>query len=209
MRQAGARLVAASSEADAAEALRRAVADLMPEGATYKLYLAGDEVSADVVSANSECDYRATLVDVAGLPAVVAAGLAGFRTALFTAVVAAAPTPGGLLRRRSAYLAASPATLHELRPSFDALMAQVAMAIERITLTAEVNRRSSEDYFRTLIRSASDVILILDESETIRYASPSSSAACAPAGAGAASASKRARTDTAQSLVADILPALA
>jgi diguanylate cyclase (GGDEF)-like protein/PAS domain S-box-containing protein len=63
--------------------------------------------------------------------------------------------------------------LQELRPSFDALMAQAAMAIERITLSFEVNRRSSEDYFRTLIRSASDVILILDDNETIRYASPS------------------------------------
>ena len=47
------------------------------------------------------------------------------------------------------------------------------MAIERITLTDEVNRRSSEDYFRTLIRSASDVILIVDDDEQIRYASPS------------------------------------
>ena len=172
LRQAGARLVAASSEGDAAEALRRAVADLMPEGVPYKLYLAGDEVSADALPAQAEIDYRATLVDVAALPGDVAAALAGFPTALFTAVGAVAPSPGGL-RRRSAYLAAAPARLHELRPSFDALMAQAAMAIERITLSFEVNRRSSEDYFRTLIRSASDVILILDDNETIRYASPS------------------------------------
>jgi diguanylate cyclase (GGDEF)-like protein/PAS domain S-box-containing protein len=173
LRQAGARLVAASSEGDAAEALRRAVADLMPDGVRYKLHLGGDEVPAGALAGLPETDYRATLVDVAGLPDAVAAGLAGFRTALFTAVVAATPTPGGLLRRRSAYLAAAPATLQELRPSFDALMAQAAMAIERINLTVEVNRRSSEDYFRTLIRSASDVILILDENENIRYASPS------------------------------------
>jgi diguanylate cyclase (GGDEF)-like protein/PAS domain S-box-containing protein len=172
LRQAGARLVAASSEGDAAEALRRAVADLMPEGVPYKLYLAGDDVPADALPAQAEIDYRATLVDVAGLAGDVADALAGFPTALFTAVGAVVPTPGGL-RRRSAYLAAAPARLHELRPSFDALMAQAAMAIERITLSFEVNRRSSEDYFRTLIRSASDVILILDDNETIRYASPS------------------------------------
>ena len=175
LRQVGARLVAASSEGEAAEALRRAVADLMPEGARYRLYLDSDEVPVHALSGPAETDYRAVFVNVAGLPAAVAGGLAGFRTALFTAVVAAAPTPGGLLHRRSAYLAASPATLYELRPSFDALMAQVAMAIERINLTAEVNRRSSEDYFRTLIRSASDVILILDANETIQYASPSAS----------------------------------
>ncbi|HEY7273113.1 MAG TPA: EAL domain-containing protein [Actinoplanes sp.] len=169
LRQAGARLVAASSERDAAEALRLAVADLMPEDAPYKLYLAAEELP----KGQPETDYRATLVRVADLYGAVAVELADFRTALFTAVTTAAPTPNGLLSRRSAYLAAAPATLHELRPSFDALMAQAAMAIERISLSVEVNRRSSEDYFRTLIRSASDVILILDEDETIRYASPS------------------------------------
>ena len=52
-------------------------------------------------------------------------------------------------------------------------MAQGTMAIERITLTNEVNRRSSQDYFKALIQSASDVILIVDDDEQIRYASPS------------------------------------
>jgi diguanylate cyclase (GGDEF)-like protein/PAS domain S-box-containing protein len=52
-------------------------------------------------------------------------------------------------------------------------MAQGTLAVERITLTKEINRRSSEDYFRALIQSASDVILIVGEDELIRYASPS------------------------------------
>jgi diguanylate cyclase (GGDEF)-like protein/PAS domain S-box-containing protein len=60
-----------------------------------------------------------------------------------------------------------------VQPSFEALVMQGATAIERITLTDEVNRRTSEDYFRTLIQSASDVILIVDDNDRIQYASPS------------------------------------
>jgi diguanylate cyclase (GGDEF)-like protein/PAS domain S-box-containing protein len=40
-----------------------------------------------------------------------------------------------------------------------------------------VIRRDSEAYFRTLIQNASDVILILDEDDRIRYASPSAATA--------------------------------
>jgi diguanylate cyclase (GGDEF)-like protein/PAS domain S-box-containing protein len=60
-----------------------------------------------------------------------------------------------------------------LEQSFQALMAQAIMAVERIVLTDEVNRRSSEDYFRALIQSASDVIMIVGDDDSIRYASPS------------------------------------
>jgi len=76
-------------------------------------------------------------------------------------------------RRKLAYLGASTSTLRLLKPSFDALMSQGAMAVERIALTELINRRTSEDYFRTLIQSASDVIFIIDERDQIQYASPS------------------------------------
>jgi diguanylate cyclase (GGDEF)-like protein/PAS domain S-box-containing protein len=45
-----------------------------------------------------------------------------------------------------------------------------------VTLTGEINRRNSEAYFRTLIVNASDVILIVDDDDRIRYASPSAAA---------------------------------
>jgi diguanylate cyclase (GGDEF)-like protein/PAS domain S-box-containing protein len=173
LRQAGAMLVAATSERDAGEALRRAVADLMPAEVPYELHLVTEDVTADALSDEPGSDYRAAMVRVANLPPATAEHLAGFEFALHTAVVGAGRTPGGPLRCKQAYLAATSATLHSLRPSFDALMAQGAMAVQRISLTDEVNRRSSEDYFRTLIRSTSDVILILDENEEIQYASPS------------------------------------
>ncbi len=52
------------------------------------------------------------------------------------------------------YLAASEPVLWRLRPSFEALVAQGTMAIDRITLNAEITRRNSESYFRTLIQNA-------------------------------------------------------
>ncbi|WP_433083649.1 putative bifunctional diguanylate cyclase/phosphodiesterase [Dactylosporangium sp. CA-052675] len=70
------------------------------------------------------------------------------------------------------YLAAPTEVLQLLQPTFEVLASQAAMALERITLTAEVNRRNSEAYFRTLIHNTSDVILIVDDNDVIQYASP-------------------------------------
>ncbi|MCL6738319.1 putative bifunctional diguanylate cyclase/phosphodiesterase [Streptomyces neyagawaensis] len=59
-----------------------------------------------------------------------------------------------------------------LRETLATLAAQAALAVARIALAQEVNRRNSEMYFRTLVQNASDVILILD-GDQVRYASPS------------------------------------
>ncbi|AGL17405.1 bifunctional diguanylate cyclase/phosphodiesterase [Actinoplanes sp. N902-109] len=54
------------------------------------------------------------------------------------------------------------------------VMARVGgLLTERVALASEITRRDSEAYFRTLIQSASDVILIVGEDDRIRYASPS------------------------------------
>jgi diguanylate cyclase (GGDEF)-like protein/PAS domain S-box-containing protein len=59
-----------------------------------------------------------------------------------------------------------------LQRSIEVLAGQAALAIERIGLNREVVRRNSEVYFRTLVQNTSDVILIVDETDRIRYASP-------------------------------------
>ncbi|MGA4862203.1 putative bifunctional diguanylate cyclase/phosphodiesterase [Streptomyces lavendulocolor] len=59
-----------------------------------------------------------------------------------------------------------------LRETLTTLAAQAALAVARVALAQEVNRRNSEMYFRTLVQNASDVILILDD-DRVRYASPS------------------------------------
>ncbi|MEY9842060.1 putative bifunctional diguanylate cyclase/phosphodiesterase [Streptacidiphilus sp. EB103A] len=78
------------------------------------------------------------------------------------------------------------ADLNELRSVLETLAAQVALALERVRLVKEITRRNSEAYFRTLIHNASDVILILDDDDTARYASPSADSMFGPeVGAGA------------------------
>ena len=59
------------------------------------------------------------------------------------------------------------------RERLETLAKQAEFAIERIGLSEENLRHSSEAYFRTLIQNSTDVILILDDDERIRYASPS------------------------------------
>ncbi|TQE38929.1 EAL domain-containing protein [Streptomyces ipomoeae] len=60
-----------------------------------------------------------------------------------------------------------------LRETLGTLAAQTALAVTRLALAEEINQRNSEAYFRTLVQNASDVILILDDDDRIRYASPS------------------------------------
>jgi diguanylate cyclase (GGDEF)-like protein/PAS domain S-box-containing protein len=66
--------------------------------------------------------------------------------------------------------------LAAVRDTLEVLAGQAALALERISLGEEINRRDSEEYFRTLVRNTADVILIVDDEDRIRYASPSVSA---------------------------------
>ncbi|GAA2629711.1 aminotransferase class I/II-fold pyridoxal phosphate-dependent enzyme [Streptomyces vastus] len=63
--------------------------------------------------------------------------------------------------------------LQELSGPAESLAAQAALALARVGLNEEINRRKSEAYFRTLVHNTSDVILIVDDDNTVRYASPS------------------------------------
>jgi diguanylate cyclase (GGDEF)-like protein/PAS domain S-box-containing protein len=66
--------------------------------------------------------------------------------------------------------------LTDLSTALGILASQVALALERVMLSQEVIRRRGEALFRALVQDASDVILILDDIGTIRYATPSASA---------------------------------
>ncbi|MEU9292278.1 aminotransferase class I/II-fold pyridoxal phosphate-dependent enzyme [Streptomyces sp. NPDC048266] len=70
-------------------------------------------------------------------------------------------------------LAGSEKKLAEISGPAQSLASQAALALERFALSEEVNRRTSEAYFRTLVHNTSDVILIVDDDDTVRYASPS------------------------------------
>jgi diguanylate cyclase (GGDEF)-like protein/PAS domain S-box-containing protein len=63
--------------------------------------------------------------------------------------------------------------LTALAGTLELLAHQAALAIERIMLSGEVIQRDREAYFRTLIHDTSDVILIVDDDGSVRYATPS------------------------------------
>ncbi|MGW1561517.1 putative bifunctional diguanylate cyclase/phosphodiesterase [Streptomyces sp. NPDC002144] len=77
----------------------------------------------------------------------------------------------------SMLLAAGPERrLADVRGSVEILASHAGLAADRIALRREIVHRESEAYFRTLVRSASDVILIVNDDTTVRYASPSAEA---------------------------------
>jgi diguanylate cyclase (GGDEF)-like protein/PAS domain S-box-containing protein len=169
LRVAGASLVAAGNEQEVAAALRTAVAALLPAGEPFAF---GFHIS-EVASRQALHVTETRQVAVADLPVEVATRLPGFARALYCDAVAGGRKPGDPPRHNHTFLGASDKLLNDVEGVYQTLMAQALMAIERITLTDQVTRNSSEDYFRALIQSASDVILIVGHDEQIRYASPS------------------------------------
>ncbi|WP_432068517.1 aminotransferase class I/II-fold pyridoxal phosphate-dependent enzyme [Streptomyces sp. C10-9-1] len=117
-------------------------------------------------------DAGTRLVATADLGADIAAAVAPSTTGLLSPLVVTAPQ--GESSPRGAVLLAGPAdTVAELSEAVTTLASQAALALERVGLSEEINRRNSEAYFRTLVHNTSDVILILDGDDTVRYASPS------------------------------------
>ncbi|MEV7231947.1 EAL domain-containing protein [Polymorphospora sp. NPDC051019] len=186
LRVAGAALVSAAGADEVAEAVRTTVARLMPRGATHRMVFSvnrSDGVPAAAFSvwghgapqpypmsgaaalrrtrmlrtgtlhpglANQLRDYEQTLL----CPMVLDEGAAGI------------PRVGALL------VAAEAEVLVTLRDALEALAAQAALALQRISLSEEINRRNSEAYFRTIVQTTTDVILIVDDDHRLRYASP-------------------------------------
>jgi len=58
-------------------------------------------------------------------------------------------------------------------PSVQILVSEAGLAMERILLTQQRVKRESEELFKELVQDASDAILIIDDDDTVRYASPS------------------------------------
>jgi diguanylate cyclase (GGDEF)-like protein/PAS domain S-box-containing protein len=67
-------------------------------------------------------------------------------------------------------------TLAGLSGTMETLAHQAALAVERVTLSREVIRQGNQAYFRTLVQDTSDAILIVDDEDEIRYATPSATA---------------------------------
>ncbi|MFD5738749.1 putative bifunctional diguanylate cyclase/phosphodiesterase [Streptomyces massasporeus] len=115
---------------------------------------------------------RTVIVPSAALGPELAARLGTLPAVLLCPMVQPGQPAGGELP--GALLAAgSERQLAEMRGSLELLASHAGLTTERIALRREVIRRESEAYFRTLVHNASDVILIVNDDTTVRYASPS------------------------------------
>ncbi|MEV6847744.1 EAL domain-containing protein [Actinoplanes sp. NPDC051411] len=181
LRQASAALVSASDAEQVIVAVRTAVDDLLPADVPHGVVLglaiaeppSGD--AAAQAAADRQAGTAARLVPTRDIDWAVGVRLTHFHMALRCPLVLRDRPTGdplvGVL-----HVGAPTWALPGLQRSIEVLAGQAALAIERIGLNQEVVRRNSEVYFRTLVQNTSDVILIVDEADRIRYASPSARA---------------------------------
>ncbi|MFJ8538354.1 putative bifunctional diguanylate cyclase/phosphodiesterase [Streptomyces sp. NPDC093591] len=119
--------------------------------------------------------HRTLTLPVAVFGPDIAVRLGDLPTALVCPMVQPDRPAGGELP--GALLAAGPERqLAEMCGSLEILASHAGLAMERIALRREIIRSESEAYFRTLVHNATDVILIVNDDTTVRYASPSAQA---------------------------------
>ncbi|MFF7872423.1 aminotransferase class I/II-fold pyridoxal phosphate-dependent enzyme [Streptomyces qaidamensis] len=165
LRGAAASLVSAFRQEEVDQSCRAAVDHLMGPDVPHRTMLLPKERSADLGT------HGTRLVSPAHLDPGVAAELDGLPSVLVCPMTQpdrpGGTVPGVLL------IAAPERQLNENWGSLEILASHAGLALARVTLRHEIVRRESEAYFRTLVRNTSDVILILEDDDTIRYASPS------------------------------------
>ncbi|MBM2619419.1 PAS domain S-box protein [Actinoplanes sp. LDG1-06] len=164
LREASAALVAASDTAAVDEAVRAAIPQLMPPEAIRRTDFSLDDRrltreagpgheggppprswwigDADRDYATLVCPLRLEPLDVAR------------------------PSGGALI------LEGRRDTLTATRDTLEVLAAQAALALERISLVEAVGRRDSDLYLRAVIRNSADIMVVIDEDQRLRYASP-------------------------------------
>ena len=181
LREASAALVSAADADQVGAAVRTAVAQLLPADVPHRVVLAmavtepGEHVSPEA-KAQSDLD-RATgtaarLVATRDVGWAVAVRLTHFNMVLRCPLVLG-DRPAGDPLVGVLHVGGPAWALLGLQQVLEVLATQSALALERIALSQEVARRNSEAYFRTLVQNTSDVILIVDEEDRVRYASPS------------------------------------
>jgi PAS domain S-box-containing protein len=194
LRRAAGALVAATAPAEVGAAVRVAIGRLMPAGTRYGIHFADD--ATNPADPGERCTR---LTSVADLPAAAQAELAAFTEALVCPLLPrqrGAVRPDGVrpdgvgldgvgldsVRPDGAYpqvvpagtvtVAADRRVLAAAQDAIEVLAVQARLALERIALTEVINRRDSHRYLRTMIENTSDIVLVVGEDDTIRYASP-------------------------------------
>jgi diguanylate cyclase (GGDEF)-like protein/PAS domain S-box-containing protein len=185
LREASAALVSAADPDQVIVAVQAAVGQLLPPDVPHGVVLALAVAEALTAAPSPDAPAQAAqaaedraagtaarLVPTRGVDWAVGVRLTHFHMTLRCPLVLRDRPTGdplvGVL-----HVGAPTWALPGLQRSIEVLAGQAALAIERIGLNHEVVRRNSEVYFRTLVQNTSDVILIVDEADRIRYASPS------------------------------------
>jgi diguanylate cyclase (GGDEF)-like protein/PAS domain S-box-containing protein len=173
LRDAAVALVSATDVAEVSESVRGTVARLLPPGADHRVVVDVDEADTPPVNRPS-ASRPIEVLYTRDLDTALAAQLGDFEITLCCPLMLG-ERPSGDPRVGTVFVAAGEVVLLALQESVEVLASQAALALERITLSNEINRRNSEEYFRTLVHNSADVILIIADDNRIRYASPSAS----------------------------------
>lgn len=167
LRRAGADMLLAADRAGVVRVVKDAVTRLLPRGCAYRVVL----LTGDDDAPNARLITGMAMRYTRSLDARLARQLGGFEVTLCCPLNTEKRTGGG--RLGTLYVAAAEAALVALQEAAQVLAAQAALALERIALSDEIDRRNREAYFRTLVLSTADVILIVDDHNRIQFASPS------------------------------------
>lgn len=182
LRKATVALVSAMTPHEVAGACARAVVGLFGPDVPHRSLLLNARQAQELYvtvghpsGPGADARPRSLAVPVERLGPRYATRLSGLPRALVCPM--AAPGTSAQTEPAGALVAAGPERrLTEVRGSLEILASHAGLALDRIALRQEVVRKESEAYFRTLVRNASDVILIVDDDTTVRYASPSARA---------------------------------
>jgi PAS domain S-box-containing protein len=165
LREASAALVAAADLPAVDEAVRRAVAQLMP-GGVHRVIFATDDRQLNleaVPAAGSGPSPRSWWAS----PPTTPGENHTLVCPLWLEPLAVARPSGGAL-----VLTGSWELLTAARDTLEVLAGQAALALDRISLVEAVGRRDSDLYLRAVIRNTADAMLVIDSDQRIRYASP-------------------------------------
>ncbi|WP_250038399.1 PAS domain S-box protein [Paractinoplanes maris] len=165
LRQASAALVAAADTTAVDEAVRAAIAELMPPDAIRSTVFAVDDrqlALEAVPDLGSGPPPRSWWIEDAD------DDCATLVCPLWLEPLAVARPNGGAL-----VLVGRRETLTVTRDTLEVLAGQAALALDRISLVEAVGRRDSDLYLRAVIRNSADIMAVIDEDQRIRYASPS------------------------------------
>ncbi|MFE2301272.1 aminotransferase class I/II-fold pyridoxal phosphate-dependent enzyme [Streptomyces sp. NPDC059445] len=168
LRTAATALVSASRPQDVARACDTTVSTLFGPKVLHRSLVLPAEYASGLAT------RRSHLVPTTELGADIAGRLDGLPTTLVCPMIPPDEPTGEL---PGVLMAAGPEQqLREIQSSLEILASHAGLAVERIALRQEIIRKESEAYFRTLVRNASDVILIVEDDNSVRYASPSARA---------------------------------